>query len=55
MNSAPDLKRGEYDFEVVYADIEPLMAEEMSGCEEVRRDKRGSDCFKSEAGGLSAG
>lgn len=31
------------------------MAEEMSGCEEVRRDKRGSDCLSSEAAGRWSG
>jgi hypothetical protein len=31
INSAPDLKRGEYDFEVAYADTEPLIAEDIRG------------------------
>jgi hypothetical protein len=31
MNSAPDLKRAEYDFEVVYAETDLEMVEEMSG------------------------
>jgi hypothetical protein len=44
MNSALDLKRGEYDFEVVYADTEPFIAEEISGCEVVSRDSSGSGC-----------
>jgi hypothetical protein len=44
MNSAPDLKRAEYDLEVVYAETEPLIAEEISGWEEVSSDKSGSGC-----------
>lgn len=44
MNSAPDLNRGEYDFEVEYALIDPLIADEIKGCEEVRSDSRGSAC-----------
>jgi hypothetical protein len=31
MNSAPDLNRAEYDFEVVYAETDLEMVEEMSG------------------------
>jgi hypothetical protein len=42
INSAPDLKRGEYDLDEVYADIDPLIAEEISGWVEVSRDRRGS-------------
>lgn len=42
MNSAPDLNRDEYDLEVVYAETEPLMAEEMRGWEEVNRESKGS-------------
>jgi hypothetical protein len=41
-NSAPYLKRDEYDFDVVYADMDPLMADEISGCVDVRRESRGS-------------
>lgn len=44
MNSAPDLNRGEYDFDVAYAETEPFMAEEISGWEEVSRDNSGSGC-----------
>lgn len=44
MNSAPDLKRAEYDLDVVYAETDPLIAEEISGWEEVRSDKSGSGC-----------
>jgi hypothetical protein len=42
INSALDLKRAEYDLEVVYADTEPLMAEEMRGCDDVSRESNGS-------------
>jgi hypothetical protein len=43
-NSAPYLKRGEYDFDDEYAEIEPWIAVERSGCVEVRSDRRGSGC-----------
>lgn len=44
MNSALDLKRGEYVLELVYAETEPLMAEEINGCDEVNNDSSGSGC-----------
>jgi hypothetical protein len=44
INSAPDLNRAEYDLEVVYAETDPLIAEEISGWEEVSSDKSGSGC-----------
>ncbi len=31
MNSALDLKRGEYDFDVVYAATDPFIAEDIKG------------------------
>ena len=43
-NSAPDLKRGEYDFELAYAETDPLIAEDIRGWVEVSNDKRGSGC-----------
>lgn len=42
-NSALDLNRAEYDLEVVYAETEPLMAEEINGWEEVSSEISGSD------------
>lgn len=47
-NSAPDLKRGEYDLDEVYTETEPLMADERSGWDVVRSERMGS-----EAGGGS--
>jgi hypothetical protein len=41
-NSAPYLNRDEYDFEEVYADMELLMADDIKGCVEVKRDIKGS-------------
>jgi hypothetical protein len=44
MNSALDLKRGEYDFEVVYAATDPLIAEDIRGWVDVNRERIGSGC-----------
>jgi hypothetical protein len=47
INSAPYLKRVEYDLDDSYADTDPLIADEMNGCVDVRRDSKGSGWVES--------
>ncbi len=42
MNSAPYLNLGEYDLDDVYADTEPLIAEDRRGWADVSNDNSGS-------------